>query len=295
MPGTRCSEPSRAIRRESSGVSAPRTEGLQHPLRCDAEQAAERDEVRSSASAELVHLGDRAGLCELADPRRRPRATPRNSRSRPSRTSVMIGDRNWRMIAAALRYAREAYGVDSARSRSAAKASSSAATLALSRTAGTAGQCDNPARGRASLTSETTQSAAVVLQLPLSVISSTVGTPFATLGGYRDGVTRTGAGACIREMCPRPVGSSSTRKVRRRRGQHDLLPAPHAPDGGAEGSQRRPTTSSSRSRRVGTSRTSSVSASSRRDFVDFVSESHLSRRPGSSARCCGSSPRTSTR
>ena len=40
-------------------------------------------------------------------------------------------------IVAARRYAREAYGVDSARSRSAANASSSAATVALSRSAGT--------------------------------------------------------------------------------------------------------------------------------------------------------------
>ena len=47
---------------------------LQHPLRRDAQQAAEPDELRSSPAAELVQLGDRAGLCELAQPRRDPRA-----------------------------------------------------------------------------------------------------------------------------------------------------------------------------------------------------------------------------
>ena len=56
------------------GLGAERGGDVQHPLRRDAEQAAEPDQLRSNPAAELVQLGDRAGLCELAQSRGDPRA-----------------------------------------------------------------------------------------------------------------------------------------------------------------------------------------------------------------------------
>ncbi len=119
------------------GLGAEGSGDVQHPLRCDPEQAAEPDELRSNRAAELVQLGDRTGLASSRSRAAIPGPIPRSSRTRPSRTSTMIGALVSRIVAAARRYAREAYGVDSARSRSAANASSSAATVALSRSAGT--------------------------------------------------------------------------------------------------------------------------------------------------------------
>ena len=153
MPGTRCNEPSRAIRRKSSGVSAPRAAAMSSirfgamPSRRPSPTSSGRALLRSSSSSaiEPVSASSRS-RAEIPGP------IPRNSRSRPSRTSAMIGALVSRIVAAARRYAREAYGVDSARSRSAANASSSAATVALSRSAGTVGQCDDrvvPAGGGA--------------------------------------------------------------------------------------------------------------------------------------------------
>ena len=144
IPGTRGSAPSRATRRKSSGVSTPSAAAIssirfgETPRRRPRPTSSGRARLRSSSSSAIVPLS--------ASSRRRaeiPGPIPRRSRSRPVRTSSMIGAFVSRIVAAARRYAREAYGVDSARSRRAANASSSAATVALSRSESTCGQCDD--------------------------------------------------------------------------------------------------------------------------------------------------------
>ena len=96
IPETDVSRPARAATRNSSARGdAERLPDLDHPLRPDAEEATEPDELGLHLAFELVELRDAAGLDELAQARRDPRADPSQLLDAPGGDE--LGDRRLRL------------------------------------------------------------------------------------------------------------------------------------------------------------------------------------------------------
>ena len=109
MPETDVSRPARAASRNSSARrDAERAPDLDHPLRADAEEAAEPDELRPHLLLELVELRDAARLDELAQAPGDARPDPAQLLDRGrTATSSATGAFVSRIVSAARRYARD--------------------------------------------------------------------------------------------------------------------------------------------------------------------------------------------
>ena len=89
------------------GADAELAAERDHPLRPEADEPAERDELRLDLALELFELGEATGLDELDEPAARsPGRSRAVSRTRPARTSSATGARVSRISSAARRYAR---------------------------------------------------------------------------------------------------------------------------------------------------------------------------------------------